>query len=105
LKLVEKLDAIIRESVKPLEKIETIKILQVDGLMGSGSGRIEGEGRGGVTENLVNQALRYRAQAPLIDALLKEIGISGGDINKLTSALAEESVEQPVVTRTGKGRE
>jgi uncharacterized membrane protein YqiK len=105
LKLVEKLDAIIRESVKPMEKIETIKILQVDGLMGGGSGRTEGEGRGGVTENLVNQALRYRAQAPLIDALLKEIGISGGDINKLTSVLAEETVEQPLVTRTGKGRE
>jgi hypothetical protein len=58
-----------------MEKIETIKILQVDGLTGGGPRRRRREGR--VTENLVNQALRYRAQAPLIDALLKEIGISG----------------------------
>ena len=89
LKLLDKLDAIIRESVKPMEKIEGIKILQVDGLGGGGSGRPEPDGKGGVAENLVNQALRYRAQAPLIDALLKEIGISGGEISKLTGVLEE----------------
>ncbi len=104
MKLVDKLDAIIRESVKPMEKIETIKILQVDGLMGSGA-RAEGDGKGGVTENLVNQALRYRAQAPLIDALLKEIGISGGDINKFTSELAEETAVTPLGSGSGKKRE
>ena len=27
---------------------------------------------------IVNSALRYRAQAPLIDSLLKELGIEGG---------------------------
>ena len=104
MKLVDKLDAIIRESVKPMEKIETIKILQVDGLMGGGA-RTDGDGKGGVTENLVNQALRYRAQAPLIDALLKEIGISGGDINKLTSELAEETAVMPLSSGSGKKRE
>jgi uncharacterized membrane protein YqiK len=91
MKLVEKLDAIIRESVKPMEKIESIKVLQVDGLMGGGGGRGDGDTKGGVTENLVNQALRYRAQAPLIDALLKEIGIAGGDINKLANVLDEKT--------------
>jgi len=91
MKLVDKLDAIIRESVKPMEKIESIKILQVDGLLGGGAGRAEGDTKGGVTENLVNQALRYRAQAPLIDALLKEIGMSGGDINKLANVLDEKT--------------
>ena len=32
--LIEHLEAIMRESVKPLEKIDEIKILQVDGLLG-----------------------------------------------------------------------
>ncbi len=32
--LIEHLEAIVRESVKPLEKIDEIKILQVDGLLG-----------------------------------------------------------------------
>jgi len=106
MKLIEKLDAIIRESAKPMEKIESIKILQVDGLAGGGGGvRGDGDGKGGVTENLVNQALRYRAQAPLIDALLKEIGIPGGDINKLAGVLGEDVADAPVVSGRGKGRE
>jgi len=104
MKLLDKIEAIIRESVKPMEKLEGIKILQVDGL-GGGGGRGETDGKTGIAESVVNQALRYRAQAPLIDALLKEIGIAGGDLNKLTSALGEPTAEPTVVTRTGKVRE
>jgi uncharacterized membrane protein YqiK len=104
MKLLDKIEAIIRESVKPMEKLEGIKILQVDGL-GGGGGRGETDGKTGIAESVVNQALRYRAQAPLIDALLKEIGIAGGDLNKLTSALGEPTAEPAVVTRTGKVRE
>ena len=105
LKLLEKLEGIIRESVKPMEKIEGIKILQVDGLGGGGTGRPEYEGKAGIAENLVNQALRYRAQAPLIDALLKEIGISSGDLSKLTNVLGETAAEAPLISGKGKGRE
>jgi hypothetical protein len=38
---------------------------------------------------VVNSALRYRAQAPLIDSLLKEIGLTGGDVGKLGNLLRE----------------
>jgi uncharacterized membrane protein YqiK len=83
MKLVEKAEAIIRESVRPLERIEGIKILHVDGLGGSsGDGGRNGEG-GGFADGLVNSALRFRAQAPLVDQLLREIGIEGGDIQRL----------------------
>jgi uncharacterized membrane protein YqiK len=97
LKLLEKLEGIIRESVKPMEKIDGIKILQVDGLGGGGSpmGRGGMEGSGSFSDNLVNSALRYRAQAPLVDSLLKEIGLSGGDIGSLTNALAPVGDDEP----------
>ena len=36
MRLIDKLEGIIRESVKPMERIEGIKILQVDGLGGGG---------------------------------------------------------------------
>ena len=80
LRLLEKLEGIIRESVRPMEKIEGIKILQVDGLWGGSApqGEGNGDGRPNVAESIVNSALRYRAQAPLIDSLLKELGIEGG---------------------------
>jgi uncharacterized membrane protein YqiK len=99
LKLLEKLEGIIRESVKPMEKIDGIKILQVDGFGGGGPslGRGGGgaEGSGSFSDNLVNSALRYRAQAPLVDSLLREIGLSGGDIGSLTNALAPVGDDEP----------
>jgi len=72
-----------------MEKIDGIKILQVDGLGGGGGAPGGGmrEGSGNFSDNLVNSALRYRAQAPLVDSLLKEIGLSGGDIGRLTNVL------------------
>jgi uncharacterized membrane protein YqiK len=87
MRLIEKLEGIIRESVKPLEKIEGIKILQVNGLggggqMGSDSGGV------GLADSLVNSALRFRAQAPLVDQLLREIGIEGGEISKIAQSVS-----------------
>ncbi|HEV8392176.1 MAG TPA: flotillin domain-containing protein [Dongiaceae bacterium] len=88
LRLIEKLEAIIRESVKPMERIEGIKILHVEGLGGGGGGPLGGaEGGGSFADTVVNSALRYRAQAPLIDSLLREIGLSGDDIGKMSNVL------------------
>lgn len=90
MKLLDKLDAIIRESAKPMERIESIKVLQVDGLAGGGSGgRGDHEGGGSFADNVVNSALRYRAQAPLVDQLLREIGVDSGDVGKLARGLLE----------------
>jgi uncharacterized membrane protein YqiK len=92
LKLIDNLEAIIRESGRPLERIEGIKILQVDGLGGGGGGRSEGydgNGGGGFADSVVNSALRFRAQAPLVDQLLREIGVEGGDVGKLARGLLE----------------
>jgi uncharacterized membrane protein YqiK len=89
LRLIDKLEAIIRESVKPMEKIEGIKILHVDGLGGGSGGRTGPEGGGSFADSIVNSALRYRAQAPLVDTLLKEIGLSGTDLGKLGNMMRE----------------
>ncbi len=92
MRLVEKLDSIIREQVRPLERIESIKIMQVDGLIAPGDqgapGGFDGAGPGGgFADNVVNSALRYRAQAPLVDQLLKEIGVQGGDVGGVAQGL------------------
>ena len=47
------------------------------------------DGGGSFADNVVNSALRYRAQAPLVDQLLREIGIEGGDVGKLARGLLE----------------
>jgi uncharacterized membrane protein YqiK len=90
IRLIDKLEGIVRESVKPMERIESIKILQVDGLGGGGGGR--GDGReGSFADSVVNSALRYRTQAPLVDQLLREIGVDAGDVGKVARGLLDRS--------------
>ncbi|MBV9891448.1 MAG: flotillin family protein [Rhizobacter sp.] len=96
MKLVEKAEAIIRESVRPMERIEGIKILHVDGLGGGGvNGSDGGAHPGSFSDGLVNSALRYRAQAPLVDQLLREIGIEGGDIQRLVGGVSGQPALPP----------
>jgi uncharacterized membrane protein YqiK len=100
MRLVEKAEAIIRESVRPMERIEGIKILHVDGLGGSGGGGADGSSGGGFADGVVNSALRFRAQAPLVDQLLREIGIEGGDIQRLVGAASGAHAALPPATPT-----
>jgi uncharacterized membrane protein YqiK len=89
LALIENLDRIIAESVKPMANIDSIKIVEVNGLGGGAQngGGNGAEGNGALSDQVVNSALRYRAQAPLVDQLLAEVGLSGTEINGLTGAL------------------
>jgi hypothetical protein len=76
-----------------MERIESIKVLHVDGLTGGGHGGpgYDGNGGGSFADSVVNSALRYRAQAPLVDQLLREIGVDGGDVGKLARGLLDRS--------------
>ena len=75
-RLIDRLESIVRESVRPMEKIEGIRILHVDGLGGAGGG----EGHRSPTDEVIQSALRYRAQAPLIDEVMKEIGVENPNV-------------------------
>ena len=102
--LIERLEGIVRESVKPMERIGEIKIMQVDGMMGGGGGNGAEHGYGqNLSDQVVNSALRYRAQGPMIDKLLKELGIPGGsmqslmgaDLTRLAGITGETAAEPP----------
>ena len=88
--VINNLESIIRESVKPMGAIDSIKIIHADGLGAAGNngnGGNRSSGDGNLADQVVNSALRYRSQAPLIDTLLKEVGLNGGDIAGMTQAL------------------
>jgi uncharacterized membrane protein YqiK len=103
LKLADKIESIIRESVKPMANINDIKIIDVNGLPGF-SGTSEGSGGGGTSEkvstkdglkggnladNVVSSALRYRAHQPFLDGLLKEIGMAPGEVSNIRNILGD----------------
>ena len=87
--LIESLPAIIEQSVKPMEAIDSIKILNVEGLNGvaNGAGGGGSSDGGSVADQAVSAALKYRAQAPLLDSLMAELGLKGDALNHLTGAV------------------
>lgn len=99
LALIHALPSIIEKSVEPMKQIDGIKIVQVDGLTrpyaGNGGSPLAagGNGNGNLAEQAVAAALAYRAQSPIIDGLLKELGMAGGSLGGLTQAVT--SVEPP----------
>ena len=127
MQLASNLDSIIRESVKPMQNIDAIKILDVNGLPGFSDGHSRGNGRdsggsgesgsptssdsasvsgGSLADNVVNSALRYRAHVPFVDSLLQEIGMSPGEISNISNILKEDDKEFPVEngSRGGKSK-
>lgn len=102
MEIVRQLPQIISESVKPIENIDGIKIMHLDGLAnaaggGSGSGGngtvasgSSGGGGDSLADQVVNSALRYRAQSPLVESLLNEVGLKGSGINDFTKQLQED---------------
>lgn len=86
--MLERLEGIIAAQVKPLEKIDEIKIMQLGGggttgLNWADGGSDGGGGGGGApspTDEVINSALRYRVQGPMIDSLMNDIGIDGSNL-------------------------
>ncbi|SFN40420.1 flotillin family protein [Dokdonella immobilis] len=93
LELLRQLPSIIEQAVKPMERIEGIKIVDVRGMNGGGGsgGDGNGSGDGNLARSVVDHALRYRAQRPLIDSLLKEVGLN--DLSDLSGLAAEQKPE------------
>jgi len=94
LALLKVLPEVIREASKPLEAIDSIKIVQVDGITGRGGGaggvaNDGGEGDRNLANSAVAAALRYRAQAPVIDGLMRELGFDGGTLDGLVAGAAD----------------
>lgn len=102
LALLKVLPEIVRESVRPLEAIDSIKIVQVDGITPRGpsqAGNGVGNGSGNLANDAVSAALAYRAQAPMIDGLMKELGLSGASLASLVDGVSKGDAEPAVETK------
>jgi uncharacterized membrane protein YqiK len=85
---------LVEASVKPMENIDSIKILQANGfggVGGSGGGGASGGSGQGVPNQLVDAALNYRMQLPIVDKMLKELGIDPSTVKGLLAGLDLDS--------------
>lgn len=88
---------IIAATVKPIEKIDSIKIISANGFNlpgqsgGAAGGPVNAGGTGGGGGSMPNQLmealLSYRMNSPMVDTLLKELGIDTRNADGLTNSL------------------
>ncbi|MFV0596907.1 flotillin family protein [Shewanella sp.] len=88
LAILKALPEIVAQAVKPLENIEGIKILQGYGAGNQFASGVDGASvsQGGIAEQVTSAALNYRANAPVVDAMLRELGLvqsESGTLNDL----------------------
>jgi uncharacterized membrane protein YqiK len=78
LAILQALPEIVANAVKPIENIDGIKILQGYGSTGGAGGEngvMSTAGGGNLADQVTTAALNYRANGPVVDALLKEVGL------------------------------
>ena len=98
--LLQQLPQIIEQAVRPMEKIDSIRIFQVNGMPGAGgdtggSGGAAHGGAGGGShtsgtfpEQVMNSALQYQIAKPIVDAVMKDAGLSNEGITGMAHSLA-----------------
>ncbi|OWQ93476.1 flotillin [Roseateles aquatilis] len=93
--LLQQLPNILEQAVRPMEKIDSIRIFQVNGMPGAGGGAGAGgadgsTGAGGATfpEQVMNSALQYQLAKPIVDAVMKDAGLSNDGITGVAQSLS-----------------
>ncbi|WP_339846653.1 flotillin domain-containing protein [uncultured Halopseudomonas sp.] len=83
MEMIAQLPRIMEQAMKPAEKIDSIKIFDISGAPGfNGGGAGEGSNQGSssnLSDQLVNAMLKHRANVPLLDSILKEVGLEHMD--------------------------
>lgn len=100
--LLQQLPAVIEQAVRPMEKIDSIRIFQVNGMPGGGQGgngdATGSAGNGTFPEQVMNSALQYQIAKPIVDAVMKDAGLNNEGITGMAQSLAD--MLQPPVSST-----
>lgn len=86
--LLQQLPRILEQAVRPIEKIDSIRIFQVSGLPGAAAQPADGGSGATFPEQVMNSALQYQLAKPIVDAVMKDAGLSNDGISGVARALS-----------------
>jgi uncharacterized membrane protein YqiK len=101
LQLIEALPEIIAQASKPMEKIDSIRLFQMNGMPmngfgGSGGSGGDSSGQGGgsgsagtLPEQVMNSALQYQVAKPIVDAIMKDAGLANPSLTGMAESVAQ----------------
>lgn len=94
MQLIQALPSIIQEASRPMEKIDSIRLFQVNGMpMGganageTGGGRTSGQGS--LPEQVMNSALQYQVAKPIVDAIMRDAGLANPSLTGISESVAQ----------------
>lgn len=91
--------SIIEASTKPMDNIDSIKIVDIGGLTGFNSGNSAADGSivsgssGNLADQVVNASLQYRSRRPLVDGLVNELFGAEGGLEALVTGAAPAALK------------
>lgn|GEM_PF-4529847 len=96
MQLIQALSGIIAQAAKPMEKIDSICLFQVNGLPGGRMGNADGAtmvspaaGSGTLPEQVMNSALQYQVAKPIVDAIMKDAGLDNPSLSGIANTVAQ----------------
>lgn len=94
MQLIQALPSIIQEASRPMEKIDSIRLFQVNGMPmgGTNSGEAGGgstSGQGSLPEQVMNSALQYQVAKPIVDAIMKDAGLANPSLTGISESVAQ----------------
>ena len=81
LKLIEQLPQILEQMGKPIEKIDSFRVVHMNGGIGGHSsgltvdGETVGNGGGNLPDQMTNALLGYKLQVPMVEEMARELGV------------------------------
>ncbi len=104
--LVKVLPQVVEEMVKPMQNIDSIKIIDAKGLIGGG---VDGQGvtskdNRNFPEQMVDAGLRHKAIVPMLDGFMKElnmdIDLNSGSMKNIVESFASNINEGELISPT-----